>query len=149
MHGHLNAKYVFISCHCPEPHTRHLDSPPLTQSLYVPSYRHPTYSIHTLLSRGNNPEFRLFPQSETRLLSARAMYSRTVASLQIYLICTALLVRFSGPQPLPNNTFRAWVETLPYPANELWLKFLENGNFNFFTKFSTDKCRRFWAEARH
>jgi hypothetical protein len=80
---------------------------PLTQSLYVLSYLCPTYAVHILLSLGHNDESRLLPQTETRLLSARATYSRTIASSQIYFICAALLVRFPGPQPLPNNTSRA------------------------------------------
>jgi len=34
---------------------------PLTQSLYAMSYLRPTYSVHTLSSRGHNTQFRLLP----------------------------------------------------------------------------------------
>jgi hypothetical protein len=96
--------YVLLCCRCRAQHTQDSSTfQPLPESLYVLSYRRPKHPVHSPLSGGHKAEFRLFPQTETVLLSARAMYSRTVASSQLYFICTVVLVRFNRPQPLPNN----------------------------------------------
>ena len=122
---------------------------PLTQSLYVLSYLRPTYSIHTLLSRGHNTSSDYF--HEPKLVCC--LQEQCTAGLLLRHEFISFAQLFSWGSPSHNHSQITppgpeWKHFLT-PANEVWLKFLENGNFNFFAKFSTDNCRRFWVAARH